>query len=266
MLGLIIAAGWLATGVIRLYTEVVARRYAQDASRVEARRVRTRVQVLQRVLVGVVLLITVGAALMTFPGIRNLGLSLFASAGVAGLVIGLAAQPVLANWLAGIQLAFTQPMRLDDTVVVEGEFGFIEDIRPSYVVVRTWDLRRLIVPLKYFLEKPFQNWTREGTELLGTVFLFTDYTVPVEAIRTELKRILQETELWNGKVANVQVTDATEQSVQLRVLVSAQDAGTAWDLRCLVREQLIAFLQEHYPQSLPRARMELPTPARSATL
>jgi small-conductance mechanosensitive channel len=194
---------------------------------------------------------------MSFPSIRQIGASLLASAGLAGLVIGLAARPVIANLLAGIQLALSGPMRLDDVVIIEGEWGRIEEITTTYIVVRIWDLRRLVVPLSYFIEKPFQNWTRSSSDLLGTVFLYTDYTVPVDEVRKELLRILDGAELWDRKVANLQVTDAKERTLELRALMSASDSGKAWDLRCQVREALVGFLQRNYPQSLPKVRAEV---------
>lgn len=195
--------------------------------------------------------------LMTFPSIRHLGESLFASAGLAALVAGLAARSTFSNLIAGVQIAFTQPMRLDDVVIVEGEWGWIEEIRTTYVVVRIWDLRRLIVPLSYFIEKPFQNWTRQTADLLGTVFLYTDYTVPVEEVRQEIHRVLESSKRWDGKVWGMQVTNASERSMELRALMSAPNASVAFELRCFVREKLIQFLQEKYPQSLPKTRAEL---------
>jgi len=186
--------------------------------------------------------------------VRHLGTSLLASAGLLGLVAGIAARPVLSNLLAGVQIALAQPMRLEDVVVVEGEWGWIEEIYMTYVVVRIWDLRRLVVPLSYFIERPFQNWTRRTTNILATVFIYADYTVPVEELRQELHRLLLASGMWDGKVWGLQVTDATEQTVQLRALMSARDSGNAWDLRCHVREELIALLQGRYPRSLPRAR------------
>ena len=194
---------------------------------------------------------------MTFPSIRHLGESLFASAGLAALVAGLAARSTFSNLIAGVQIAFTQPMRLDDVVIVEGEWGWIEEIRTTYVVVRIWDLRRLIVPLSYFIEKPFQNWTRQTADLLGTVFLYTDYTVPVEEVRQEIHRVLESSKRWDGKVWGMQVTNASERSMELRALMSAPNASVAFELRCFVRERLIQFLQEKYPQSLPKTRAEL---------
>jgi len=201
--------------------------------------------------------------------------SLFASAGVAGLVVGLAARPVLSNLFAGVQLAMTQPVRLDDQVVVENESGRIEEITSTYVVIRLWDLRRMIVPLSYFIERPFQNWSRESTNLIGAVLLHVDYTAPVERIRSKLTEIVNASKLWDGQVAKLQVTDAKESSVELRVLVSARSSADAFELRCEVREKLIEFLQRDYPNALPRTRQEVVAPdqqpmadgrpARSAT-
>jgi small-conductance mechanosensitive channel len=203
-----------------------------------------------------VIVITVGFMLMTFPEIRRLGLSLFASAGIAGLVIGMAARPALSNLIAGLQIALTEPIRIDDVVIVEGEWGRIEEIGTTYVVVKIWDLRRMVVPLSYFIEKPFQNWTRVSADILGSVFLYTDYTVPVEALREELTRILKSTQLWDGTVNVLQLSDAREHTVEVRALMSARNSSDQWDLRCFVRERLIAFLQKNYPEALPRTRAE----------
>jgi small-conductance mechanosensitive channel len=182
---------------------------------------------------------------------------LLASAGLAGLVVGMAMKPTLSSLIAGLQIALTEPIRIDDVVIVQGEFGWIEDIETTYVIVRTWDLRRLVVPLSYFIENPFQNWTRSTPDLLGTVFVYVDYSVPVEEVRQELHRILQSSPLWDGKVWGVQVTDASEQAVELRALMSAPDASKAWDLRCYVRENLIKFLQERHAESMPKIRAEV---------
>ena len=194
---------------------------------------------------------------MKFPSIQHLGVSLLASAGLAGLVVGIAARPTLSNLMAGIQLALTQPIRIDDVVIVEGEWGRIEEIGTTYVVVEIWDLRRLIVPLSYFIEHPFQNWTRTTSDLLGTVFVHADYRVSVDEVRGELHRILQASGMWDGKVWNLQVTDATNRSLELRAMMSAPNASTAWDLRCHVRERLIAYLQQNHADSLPRERTEV---------
>jgi small-conductance mechanosensitive channel len=182
--------------------------------------------------------------------------TLFASAGVAGIIAGLASRPVLTNFLAGVQIAVAQPIRIDDAVIVENEWGNVEEITFTYVVVRLWDWRRMVVPLSYFIEKPFQNWTRIGGELIGTVLLYVDPTAPVQAIRERLNEIAAQSKLWNGKVVNLQVTDCSETAIQLRALVSANSASAVWDLRCEVREKLIDFLQREYPSALPRRRYE----------
>jgi small-conductance mechanosensitive channel len=204
--------------------------------------------------------ITLSAALMTFEPVRQYGVSLFASAGVAGLIVGLAARPVLSNLFAGIQLAMTQPVRLDDQVMVENEIGRIEEITSTYVVIRLWDLRRMIVPLSYFIEKPFQNWSRESTNLIGAVQLHVDYTAPIERIRAKVLEIVKASKLWDGEVAKLQVVDAKESSVELRVLVSARSSGDSLELRCEVREKLIEFLQQECPTALPRTRQEVVAP------
>jgi hypothetical protein len=195
---------------------------------------------------------------MSIPSIRQIGITLFASAGIAGIVAGLAARPALTNLIAGVQLALTQPIRIDDVVIVEGEWGWIEEIRVTFVVVRIWDLRRLVVPLSYFIERPFQNWTRTKADILGTVFLYVDYTVPVQRVREELHRLLQADDLWDGEVWGLQVTNATDRTIELRALMGARNSEDAWNLRCHVREQLIDFLFREYPESLPRLRAELP--------
>ncbi|MGK2873408.1 MAG: mechanosensitive ion channel family protein, partial [Alphaproteobacteria bacterium] len=222
-----------------------------------AREVHTRVRLLQRILAAIVIVITLCLILMAIPGIRQIGVTLFASAGIAGIVGGLAARPALSNLIAGVQLALTQPIRIEDVVIVEGEWGWIEEIRMTFVVVRVWDLRRLIVPLSYFIETPFQNWTRKTADILGTVFLYTDYTVPVQCVRDELHQILKNSELWDGEVWGLQVTNTTEHTLELRALMGARNSGDAWTLRCDVREKLIDFMQREYPEALPRLRGEL---------
>lgn len=242
-------------GVIR---DAVYARYRVDVpDNLAARQMATRIDMLHRIIVILIAGFAASAMLMSFPGLRNLGTTLLASAGVAGIVIGMAARPALSNLIAGVQLAFTQPIRIDDVVIVEGEWGWIEEIRMTYVVVRIWDLRRLVLPLTYFIERPFQNWTRVTADLLGTVFLYVDYSVPVEEVRQELKRLLDSTDMWDGKVWGLQVTDTTDRTMQLRALMSAANSGTAWNLRCYVREKLITFLQTRYPQSLPKTRAEI---------
>ena len=208
------------------------------------------------IVVGLILL-TICFVLMSFSQVRQIGVSLLASAGVLGIVIGFAAQKTLGNLIAGIQIAIAQPIRLDDVVIVEDEWGWIEEITLTFVVIRIWDLRRLVVPIAYFLEKPFQSWTRTSADLLGTVFIYTDYTVPVKEVRSELTRILENSPKWDKKVNGLQVTNVTEKTVELRALMSAADSLTAWDLRCEVREKLLEFLQQRFPECLPRMRIEM---------
>jgi len=217
-----------------------------------ARKAVTQVEVLKRILDALIIVVAIGFALMTFDSVRQLGLSLFASAGVVGIVAGVALRSVLANFFAGLQIALTQPIRIHDIVTIEGEFGHVEELSSSYVVIRLWDLRRLVVPLSYFIEKPFQNWTRSSSRLLGTVFLHMDYTVPIETIRNKAKEIVEASGLWDKQVFNVQVTDMKETALEIRVLVSCADSGKCWDLRCEVREKLIEFIKSEYPNALPR--------------
>lgn len=222
-----------------------------------ARKVYTQFTILERIAIFIVILLALAAALMSFEEIREVGISIFASAGVAGIIIGFSAQKLIATILAGIQIAIAQPIKIDDVVIVEGEWGRIEEITLTYVVVQIWDKRRLIVPTPYFIDKPFQNWTKKSSEILGTVFLYTDYNVPFDKLREELTRILEGTELWNGEVNVLQVTDSKPGSVEIRALMSAKDSPTAWDLRVLVRERLITYLQQNYPESIARTRILL---------
>jgi len=208
--------------------------------------------VLSRTIDVPLVVLTLSAALMTFPAVRQYGLSLFASAGVAGILAGLAARPVLSNLMAGVQLAMTQPIRLYDTVVVENEHGMVEEITSTYVVVKLWDLRRMIVPLTYFIEKPFQNWTRETSALVGNVMIYVDFAAPVGVIREKFQEILKQSDKWDGKTAALQVTDLKEGTMELRCLMSARSAGQTFELRCEVREKLIDFLQTEHPEALSR--------------
>ena len=201
-------------------------------------------------------MVGVGFILLQFDSLQPLGTGLLASAGVVGIIIGFASHQILANLLAGFQIAFTQPFRIDDVVIVEGEWGRIEEITLTYVVVRIWDQRRLVLPITYFINNPFQNWTRTTADIWGSVFIYVDYSVPIEKIREELKRIVSTTKEWDGKVAVLQVTDSSERTITLRALVSARNASDAWSLRCFVREKLISFLQNKYPDSLPKLRLE----------
>jgi small-conductance mechanosensitive channel len=255
---LILAIGWWAARALDLGAEFYVRRFRMDTpDNLLARKHLTQVNILRRATLTLIVIVTISAALMTIAAVRQYGVSLLASAGAAGLVVGLAARPVLSNLLAGIQIAITQPIRVEDVVIVEGEWGWIETITSTYVVVRIWDLRRLVLPLTYFIEKPFQNWTYQSSELIGTVEWSCDYTAPVEAMRAKLDEIVRSTPLWDGKVAVLQVTEALGTTITLRALVGAHDSGDAWDLRCLVREEMIAFLQQEHPYALPRQRAAL---------
>jgi small-conductance mechanosensitive channel len=257
-LGVIASIAWVVVLLADVFTDALSAKYAVDvADNLAARRIRTQTQVLRRIFVVVVVVVTLAIMLMTFPPIRTLGTSLLASAGLAGLVVGMAMRSTLASIFAGVQIALTQPIRLDDVVIVEGEWGWIEEISTTYVVIRIWDLRRLVVPLSYFIEKPFQNWTRVTANLLGTVFIYMDYSVSVEEVRQELHRILEASGMWDGQTWGLQVTDAKEHTLELRALMSAPNGSAAWDLRCHVREKLIQFLQEQHPQSLPKTRAEV---------
>ena len=254
----IAAVTWLIIRILKLVKELVIHNYdVTTADNLRARQVYTQFNILERIVIFIVLILALGIALMSFENIREIGLSIFASAGVAGIIIGLSAQKLIGAILAGIQIAIAQPIKIDDVVIVEGEWGRIEQITLTYVVVAIWDKRRLIVPTTYFIEKPFQNWTKTSADILGTVFLYTDYNVPFDALREELTRILGSTDLWDGKVNVLQVTDSSARHVEIRALMSAKDSPTAWDLRVYVREKLITFLQQNYPESLAHTRLYL---------
>lgn len=256
-LALIAALGWRGIKMVSTIEGYVGQQHPLSGDNLLSRRLSTQVQVLRHIATFVIVVVTISIMLMTFPQIRHLGESLFASAGLAAIIGGLAARSTLSNLMAGVQIALTQPIRLEDVVIVEGEWGWVEEITTTYVVVRVWDLRRLVLPLSYFIEKPFQNWTRHTADLLGTVFVYADYTVPVSEVREELHRVLKSSGMWDGKVWGLQVTNLSERTVELRALMSAPGSSQAWDLRCYVREKLVEFLQQNYPQSLPRARAEV---------
>ena len=249
--------GWALVAAVRVAEDyTLSRLDLSAADNLHARKLYTQVGVLKRIAIVLIVLLTVAVILMSYDRLAQIGKGLLASAGLAGVILGFAAQRSLGNLLAGIQIATTQPIRIDDVVVVEGEWGRIEEITLTYVVVRIWDLRRLVLPISYFIENPFENWTRTSAALLGTVYVYVDYTVPVAEVRAELLRILEASDAWDGGTWGLQVTDAKERTLELRALMSAPDSGTAWDLRCLVREKLVAWLQESYPDALPRVRLE----------
>ena len=247
--------GWAAIIALHIAADLYLRRFRLDIDdNLLARKHNTQVRVLTRTIDVLLVMLTLSAALMTFPAVRQYGVSLFASAGVAGIVAGLAARPVLSNLMAGVQLAMTQPIRLYDAVIVENEYGTIEEITSTYVVVKLWDLRRMIVPLTYFIEKPFQNWTRENSSLIGNVMMYLDYRAPVGIIRQKFRDIVKESKLWDGQTAALQITDFKEGTMELRLLMSARSSGAAFDLRCEVREKLIDFIQHEHPEALPHSR------------
>nr|WP_321507670.1 mechanosensitive ion channel family protein [uncultured Celeribacter sp.] len=251
----ILMLGWASYIVANHFTTRAMTRYqTDDEENLIARKTLTQLRVLRQVLFFGIFLFTIGGILLTFPGVREIGTGLFASAGVAGLVIGIAARPVLSNVFAGIQIALTQPIRINDVVIVEGEWGWIEEITATYVVIRIWDWRRLVVPLTYFIEHPFENWTRDSTNVIGAVMWRVDYTAPIDDIRAKVKEFVQESDYWDGQVVNLQVVDSASDVVELRGLMSARTSPRLWELRCEVREKLLTWLQGAHPHALPRAR------------
>ncbi|MBR0827618.1 mechanosensitive ion channel family protein [Bradyrhizobium manausense] len=246
--------GWISIRVV----DMSAARYLQNFRDVTenfiARKHVTQVRVFKRVTDTIIVIITVSTALMTFDSVKQYGVSLFASAGAAGIIVGLAARPLLSNLIAGVQIAITQPIRIEDAVIIENEWGWVEDIASTYVVVRLWDWRRMVVPLSYFIEKPFQNWTRDAASLIGAIALHVDYRADVPRIRRRLEEAVKESKLWDGAVVNLQVIDADARTIQLRALVSARNAPQSWDLRCEIREKLVAFIRDELPEALPRER------------
>ncbi len=251
------ALGWFAVGCIYVAQAFLLRKYDLTVeNNIQARRVHTQFQLFRRMAITLVVIVTIGALLWTFndPRIWHYGSGLLASAGVASLILAAAAKSTASNVLAGLQIALTEPIRIDDVVVVQGEWGRIEEITTAYVVVRIWDLRRLIVPLSYFIENSFQNWTRESSDIMGTAFLYVDYTISVEELRVQLNEIVHPSPLWNGQVCGLQVTNLTERSMELRCLVSSRNSSENFDLRCLVREQMTEWIRRNYPEAFPRTR------------
>lgn len=246
--------GWISIRIV----DMSAARYLQNFRDVTenfiARKHVTQVRVFKRVTDTIIVIITVSTALMSFDSVRQYGVSLFASAGAAGIIVGLAARPLLSNLIAGLQIAITQPIRIEDAVIIENEWGWVEDIAATYVVIRLWDWRRMVVPLSYFIEKPFQNWTRDTASLIGVIALHVDYRADVPRIRRWLEGAVKESKLWDGAVVNLQVIDADSRTIELRALVSARNAPQSWDLRCEMREKLIAFIRDKMPEALPRER------------
>ena len=252
----IVTVGWILIKLTRILFYVLEKKLDAKADKdMQVRGSLTKKKIFERMIAGLIVVVVVAVCLMTFDKIRAVGVSLLTSAGIAGIIVGFAAQKSLGMILAGIQLAITQPIRLDDSVIVEGEMGVIEEIKLTYVVVRLWDQRRLILPVTYFLEKPFQNWTINSAQLLGTVYLYLDYGMPLEALRRETERILRDHPKWDGRASNVQVTDMKERYMEVRVLFSSSDSGSRWDLSVDVREKLLKFLQDNYPDCFVRTRI-----------
>lgn len=249
---------WCLLVLMQILKKLFIKQYdISQEDNLKARKVLTQINILVKVANFVIILLGIGLILISFESVRKVGVGFFASAGLAGIIIGFSAQKAIGTLIAGIQIAITQPFRLEDAVVVEGEWGWIEEINLNYIVVRIWDLRRLVLPTTYFLETPFQNWTRTSASLLGSVYLYTDYTISFDALRKELDRMLETTSLWDNKVKVLQVSDAKEHTVEIRILVSAKNSPTAWDLRVFVREKMIEFIQKNYPECLPKTRVEM---------
>ncbi len=253
----IIVFAWAMIKLTNVGRDMIRKKYQIDKSdNFRERKLITQLQFIRKITIVSIAFIALSMILLSFDAVRKLGTGLLTSAGVFGIVVGIAAQKSIANLLAGLQIAFTQPIRLDDVLVIENEFGRVEEITLTYVVLKLWDNRRLILPLNYFIDQPFQNWTRTGSDILATVFLYTDYTIPIEAVRKEFDNILANTNLWDRRVSVLQVTDSKERTLELRALMSAHSSHVAWDLRCLVREKLVEFIQQNYPESLPKIRAE----------
>lgn len=255
---LIFSFTWFIIVAIRVTKNQFLKQFdVTTQNNLRARKFYTQFNIIERISIFVVVLFALGIALLTFDGVEEIGVSILTSAGIAGIILGLSAQKVFGTIFAGIQIAIAQPIRIDDVVIVEGEWGKIEEIKLTYVVVKIWDKRRLVLPTTYFIEKPFQNWTRNSSDILGTVYIYTDFDLPIDKLREELTRLLNATELWDREVNVIQVTDVTERTMELRALMSAKDAPTAWDLRVYARENLLKFIKENYPGSLPRTRLEI---------
>jgi small-conductance mechanosensitive channel len=251
-------AGWVVNKIINIFIKYsIRKKNLNEANNLHARKTHTRMRYVRIVINIIVFLVSLALALRQFEAMRQLSTSILASAGIIGIMLAFSAQKLLANLLAGFEIAFTQPIRIDDVVIVEGEWGRIEEINSTHVIVKIWDQRRLVLPITHFVEKPFQNWTKTSADIWGTTEFFVDYNMPVDKMRKELTKILKTTPLWDGKVNSLQVTDTSEKTMKVRALMSAKNSGDAWDLRCYVREQMIAFLQKNYPEHLPQLRANI---------
>lgn len=254
-IALIVSFAYILISLVRVFQDFVISTYKlEKENNLKERKIRTQLQFMRKILVGLIVVLAIAAVLFSFDGMRRIGAGLLTGVGVSGIIIGFAAQKSLSNLLAGFQIAFTQPLRIDDVLVVEGEWGKVEEITLTYVVLHIWDQRRLILPINYFIEKPFQNWTRMNAEILGTVFIYADYNLPIDELRTEFDRLLTAHPLWDKRVNAVQVTDSKDSVMEIRLLMSAENSADAFDLRCDMREDLIHFIQKNYPESLPKVR------------
>ena len=256
-LGLIVTFAFVLIGVIGLIEDIIY--YKNDIRKkdnLKERKIRTQIGFISRFAIFIVILLAIAAILLSFDNLRKIGTGLLAGVGLGGIIIGFAAQSTLSNILAGFQIAFTQPIRIDDVVIAEGEWGRIEDITLTYVVMKLWDERRLVLPINYFITKPFQNWTRVSGELTGSVFLYMDYGLPIDKVREKYESLLKQNPLWDGRVRAIQITDCKERVIEVRVLMSSTNASDLFDLRCHIREQLITYIQQNYPETLPKTRSE----------
>ncbi|OON67110.1 mechanosensitive ion channel family protein [Hymenobacter sp. CRA2] len=264
---LISTFAWCLVRVVNVAEDLIRQHYQlTEADNLRVRKLYTQLQFVRKFVVSLIIFLAGALILMGFATVRKIGTGLLTSAGIVSVIVGFAAQRSISNLLAGFQLAFTQPIRIDDVLVVEGEWGRVEEITFTYVVLRLWDERRLVLPLNYFIEKPFQNWTRTTSQLLGTALIYTDYTIPVDAVRQELQRIAEASKYWDKRVCVLHVTDSKERTLELRALVSAANSGNLWELRCEVREKLVAFVQQHYPECLPKTRTESAPEAATSSL
>lgn len=263
-IAIIISFAFLLVNLIKVVQDFVISTYdLKKENNLRERKIRTQLQFIRKMFVAFVIILAIAAILFSFEGMRKIGAGLLTGVGVSGIIIGFAAQKSLSNLLAGFQIAFTQPIRIDDVLVVEGEWGKVEEITLTYVVIQIWDERRLILPINYFIEKPFQNWTRTSAEILGTVFLYTDYTLPIDELRKEYDRLIDNHKLWDKRVKVIQITDTKQNVMEVRVLMSADNSSDAFDLRCDIREGLITFIQKNYPHCLPKIRADFPMPIRA---
>jgi small-conductance mechanosensitive channel len=257
--------GWITMRVVDMSAARYLQNFRDVTENLIARKHVTQIRMFKRMTDIIIVIITVSTALTTFDSVRQYGVSLFASAGAAGIIAGLAARPLLSNLIAGMQIAITQPIRIEDAVIIENEWGWVEDIGSTYVVIRLWDWRRMVVPLSYFIEKPFQNWTRDTASLIGSIALHVDYRADIPRIRRRLEEAVKESRLWDGAVVNLQVIDTDARTIELRALVSARNAPQSWDLRCEIREKLVAYIRDEMPEALPRERAILLSSADDGT-